>query len=405
MNFFRSKKANNYEEIEEEMFFPLHSSSELEEQTVVVTAQAVAEIARQKEVKPRQPRKVRSHLKEFWNYGYANWSNDEFKLHLRIDRGTFQELLDKIGHFLEKKSTNFEPFPIEPHRQLALTLYRLGHGCTFAVISDLFGVSVSLAIQTFNEIIRLMISEMFDEYVFLPRNENEWIEECKGFLENYNFPCVGSWDRFHVHVSTGLKNHYSFKNRYTITNMGLIGYNKRFLALTAGAPGSTHDARLLRRSKAFTDIVSGNALPDKAIILSEDIGDIPLITIGDSAFPRYSWLLKMFNENTQDPKEKYFNKKLCSARVVAENCYGMLKGRFRIIYKKCECQLSNAKYIIMACVLLHNLCIARNDPCLPRWRLSVEEIKTVEKRLVREENRQGSNTNAKRIAEWLWEYQ
>ena len=32
-----------------------------------------------------------------------------------------------------------------------------------------------------------------------------------------------------------------------------------------------------------------------------------------------------FNENTRDQKEKYFNRKLCSTRVVSENTYGMLK--------------------------------------------------------------------------------
>ena len=47
-------------------------------------------------------------------------------------------------------------------------------------------------------------------------------------------------------------------------------------------------------------------------------GEILLITIGDSAFPQ------IFNENTCDLKEKCFNKKLCSARVVTENVYGML---------------------------------------------------------------------------------
>ena len=40
----------------------------------------------------------------------------------------------------------------------------------------------------------------------------------------------------------------------------------------------------------------------------------------------------MFNENTQDLKERYYDKNLHIARVVAENCYGMLKGRFRIKY-------------------------------------------------------------------------
>ena len=207
-----------------------------------------------------------------------------------------------------------EPHPMEPHRQLALTLYRLGHGCSFRVTSDLFG-----AVATF-KVIRVMIANLYNEYVYMPKTEDEWIKECNGFIENYEFPCVGAWDGFHVHVCTRLKNYYSFKKIYTITNMGLVGYNKRFLALRAGAPGSTHDARLLRCSKVFKDVIAGDAIPDKAIDLGDGIGGIPLVTIADSAFPRFAWLLKMFNENTQDPKQRYYNEKLCSARVVSENC-------------------------------------------------------------------------------------
>ena len=67
----------------------------------------------------------------------------------------------------------------------------------------------------------------------------------------------------------------------------------------------------------------GDAIPDNFINLGDEFGEIPIVIIGDIAFPHFVGLLKMFNENTQDPKEHYYNKKLCSAGVVAENCCGM----------------------------------------------------------------------------------
>ena len=63
-----------------------------------------------------------------------------------------------------------------------------------------------------------------------------------------------------------------------------------------------------------------------------------------------------------------------STRVVTENSYSMLKSRCRILYKKAKSRVFDLKYIIMACVMLHNFCIAKHDPCNPRWRLSVEEL-------------------------------
>ena len=34
----------------------------------------------------------------------------------------------------------------------------------------------------------------------------------------------------------------------------------------------------------------------------------------------------------------------------------------------------NVKAVIIACIALHNSCIVRSDPCLPRWQLRVERL-------------------------------
>ena len=181
----------------------------------------------------------------------------------------------------------------------------------------------------------------------MPQTDAEWETEMRGFIENYEFPTVGAWDGFHVYISTKLKSYFSFKKRYSMSNLALVGYNKRILSCSVGAPGSTHDARLLRNTKIYRDILAGRVLPNKGVSLGES-GKIPLVTIGDSAFPKHSWLLKGFNEATTDPLHRLFNKKLCSARVVTENAFGMLKGRFRFLYRKTECRMKNLKYIILA---------------------------------------------------------
>ena len=111
-----------------------------------------------------------------------------------------------------------------------------------------------------------------------------------------------------------------------MTNLGLIGYNKRFLYAAVGAPGSTHDARLFKESSIYSDIINGNGIPDRVVQLG-DIGEIPLVTIGDSHFPQFAWLIKAYNENTRDNQKRYFNKRLCVPRVVTENACDMLKGR------------------------------------------------------------------------------
>lgn len=378
------------------------SDDPIEYMTTVLSNTIAVVVDEKKRDGQRKPKIDRSHQKNFWTNGYVNWDEEEFKSRVRINRENFEFILTAIRPHITKTPTNFEPRPIEPHRQLALTLYRLGHGCSFKILEDVFGVSRSLAIETFNYVIRVMVTTLYDEFVFMPQTEDEWKNEIKGFIENYAFPCIGAWDGFHVSVATRLKNYYSFKHKYTVTNMGLVGYDKRFLQLTCNAPGSTHDARLLRRSKLYQDIQLGHGLPNKYVNLGDDLGDIPLVTIGDSAFPQFAWLVKAFANNTGDVKKRFYNTKLCGARVVTENAYGMMKGRWRLIYKKCEVKLFNIKYVIMVCGLLHNLCIARNDPCKPRWKLEVQEISLIDKNVARIENKAESQRISNKIADWVW---
>ena len=52
----------------------------------------------------------------------------------------------------------------------------------------------------------------------------------------------------------------------------------------------------------------------------------------------------------------------------------MLKGRWGLTHKKCECKLYNARYVTMAAAVLHNICIYRNDPCNHSRRLKGENF-------------------------------
>ena len=139
----------------------------------------------------------------------------------------------------------------------AITLYHLAHGCSHSTVGDLFGVASLTACRIFNEVIRVMIQVFYDDYVVLPSNEDEWKAELNGFLEDWGFPCIGAFDGFHVYISSNLKNFYNFKKRYSVTNMGFVGANKRFLWAGVCGHGSVHNSTLLQSSPIFTDIESG----------------------------------------------------------------------------------------------------------------------------------------------------
>ena len=102
-----------------------------------------------------------------------------------------------------------------------------------------------------------------------------------------------------------------------------------------GAPGSTHDAKMLRNSTVFQKIVTGHAIAERVIDLEEH-GKILLVTVGDTAFRKHAWLIKVFREETSGRREKYFNKKLWHVKRNAnvKGCIWHVKRAFPYIVQK-----------------------------------------------------------------------
>ena len=204
----RRKRAADEREFDEYFF---QKRSESVDDVIVAAVSAAVMLGRSPERTPKWPNVARDH--SWWTNGYQTWTEEEFKKRLRIKRETFEYIIGEIRLDIQKEPTNFKPNPTSVDRQLANTLYRLAHGCSFSTLSDLFGVSISSASETFNYVCRVLVSRLYDRHVRLPETEEELEKEIRGFIENYEFPCIGAWDGFHVYVSTKLKNYYSFKKR------------------------------------------------------------------------------------------------------------------------------------------------------------------------------------------------
>ena len=122
---------------------------------------------------------------------------------------------------------------------------------------------------------------------------------------------------------------------------------------------------------------------------------INIVKVVDTAF-------KMYNQNTQDKQQKYFDKRLCGARVITENAYEMLKGRWCFLYKKNRMPTFQLMYVVMACIALQNICIDRYDPCQPRSRLDLEQLELMEKLLSCAVDKEESNLIRLKINKSLW---
>ena len=116
----------------------------------------------------------------------------------------------------------------------------------------------------------------------------------------------------------------------------------------AGFPGSAHDNRVFIQS----------GLANKFNTQKEEFfppGNYHII--GDSAFVVSPYMLVPFkNYGALHPKERNYNKKLSKTRVVIENAFGLLKGRFRRL-KYIDSNIENWYKIVVAACVLYNICL------------------------------------------------
>ncbi|RXM27741.1 hypothetical protein EOD39_10413 [Acipenser ruthenus] len=82
--------------------------------------------------------------------------------------------------------------------------------------------------------------------------------------------------------------------------------------------------------------------------------EVPVVIIGDPAYPLRRWPMKGFPRNTESNDETIFNHRLSSAHMVVENAFGRLNGRWRRLSKWCNIDISLVSDVVIACCVLHN---------------------------------------------------
>lgn len=81
---------------------------------------------------------------------------------------------------------------------------------------------------------------------------------------------------------------------------------------------------------------------------------VPYVFVSDGTFTLHKHIIKPYVGNHSiGTKERTFNYKLSSSRVVVENVFGVLTSAFRIFQKPIEIEIDNVPLVTMTCILLH----------------------------------------------------
>jgi len=123
---------------------------------------------------------------------------------------------------------------------------------------------------------------------------------------------------------------------------------RRFVFVSLDMPGATHDSR------AFSFSALWAALQIILLISGYYI-------LGHAAYRGTSQILTPYIGNVS-AEESVFSFYHSSIRMCIECSFGILVGRWGILWKPLRVPLHRAPVVIEACMALHNLCIDRSVP-------------------------------------------
>lgn len=274
------------------------------------------------------------------------WDDDVFIATFRLSREGIEALLAIIAPSLSKRKLGRPAVPVE--LKTLLSLKYLSSQESFRELSIVFNISVGACSQILREFC-LAIVKNIGNFIIFPRTAAEFYR-----LENeFDFPgAIGAIDGCHIRVSPpkAEREHYYNRKMYHSINFQAICNNRReFLDVFCKYPGSVHDARVFNNSDIYRFVSEGRIeIPERFHLL------------GDSAYPRTTWLVPPFKDNgTLSNRQKNFNFLHSSKRIVIEHTFGVLKARFRRLSTTFR-NIKMLPLIITTTCALHNLCIKYN---------------------------------------------
>ncbi|KAM7289538.1 protein ANTAGONIST OF LIKE HETEROCHROMATIN PROTEIN 1-like [Ixodes scapularis] len=287
-----------------------------------------------------------------------------FKKFYRMSPATFDMLHELVQADLQRMHCIREPLASE--ERLAITLSYLASGQDVKDVALAYRVGLETARLAVHETCRALWARLCPIYM-KPPTEAEWVEVGNGFSRRWQFPnCLGAVDGKHVAITCPKDSgstYYNYKHTFSIVLMAVVDSGYRFVLIDVGAEGRQSDGGVFKASDFGQALENGTLnLPDLGKLpRCQDPRLAPHVFVGDEAFQLRPDFLRPYPAKDLTGEKRVFNYRLSRGRRCAENAFGIMAARWRILLRTINLIPQNVDYVVKATCVLHNYLLEHRE--------------------------------------------
>lgn len=173
--------------------------------------------------------------------------------------------------------------------------------------------------------------------------ENEWTDVAKDYNTIWNIPnCYGVLAAKYIR---GVQKSYQTTNSPNALLLAIVDAKNNFLFIDINKNDGVDETDLFTKSNF------------NKFLLKSDEFNLPTdhIFAADKMFPlRNNIMIPYCEDQSLDDSKNSFNNRLSQVRLAADNAFGLLTARFKLLSKPINLQLNRLEIVMKAACALHN---------------------------------------------------
>jgi len=310
-----------------------------------------------------------------------------FKARYRLPEELFYLLHEIIKHKIMKNEhyvrlamSSSGSGSISTESRLLIALAFLG-GSKISDLEQIHGVAPSTAYKIVWEVITAINNSL--DNIHCDNSDQGLLQRAHGF-KNRSFDgrfqfTTGAIDGIFIEIicpsdTANQRIFYSGgKKTYGVNLQVVCDSHYQIIAASCRYAGSTNDSGAFNESNLYN-------------ICHEQ--PLPYHWVGDGAYGLTNHMITPYGGRiaSMSAPHETFNFLQSQVRIVIEQTFGILRGRFAIFQKPLRCKTEHVFDVVICCLKLHNFCNEARDSVDPNWNIKVrglllsEQVRTAERK-------------------------